>query len=369
MYVIRPAKSDDLDILLKLAKMVHFINLPADRAAIESKIEQSRLSFGDHLDDPHRGLYLFVVEDTETGNVLGTCQIIAQHGFPGKPNTYFDIFEKEMFAEDIKIGTSHRVLRFGFDDDGPTEIGGLILQPVARRHPAKLGRLLSWVRFQYIALHRARFRDHLLAEMMGVLIDGAGGRTSEFWEALGRRFINLPYADADLLSTRTKQFILSLMPREDIYVTLLPAGARMVIGQVGTETIPARAMLEKLGFEYRNQIDPFDGGPHLHAETDRLPIVRQSRRVPLTGLCAPGEATGMALVSSGEGLDFRALTTPIRAGSDPYEGLEIPAEAAEAIGAEAGEAIGFTPIEAPKKSPPRRRTRSAPKKKKVARRH
>ena len=42
MFVIRQAKLDDVGALLKLAKMVHFINLPADREIISQKIMRSR---------------------------------------------------------------------------------------------------------------------------------------------------------------------------------------------------------------------------------------------------------------------------------------------------------------------------------------
>lgn len=45
MFVIRQATLDDLPTLLKLAKMVHFINLPADKDLLAEKIQASRLSF------------------------------------------------------------------------------------------------------------------------------------------------------------------------------------------------------------------------------------------------------------------------------------------------------------------------------------
>ena len=37
MFVIRQATLDDLPTLLKLAKMVHFINLPADKDLLAEK--------------------------------------------------------------------------------------------------------------------------------------------------------------------------------------------------------------------------------------------------------------------------------------------------------------------------------------------
>jgi len=40
-------------------------------------------------------------------------------------------------------------------------------------------------------------------------------------------------------------------------------------------------MLRRIGFEYAHQIDPFDGGPHFIAETDRVTLVRDARPVEL----------------------------------------------------------------------------------------
>ena len=45
MYLIRRAKPDDVEMLLKLSKTVHFINLPSDKDLISEKVRRSRLSF------------------------------------------------------------------------------------------------------------------------------------------------------------------------------------------------------------------------------------------------------------------------------------------------------------------------------------
>ena len=45
MFVIRQAMPDDVPTLLKLARMVHFINLPADQDIIAAKVARSRRSF------------------------------------------------------------------------------------------------------------------------------------------------------------------------------------------------------------------------------------------------------------------------------------------------------------------------------------
>ncbi len=338
MYVIRQARPDDASILLKLAQMVHFINLPADPEIIGDKIRRSQMSFEGSMTELTRAVYMFAIEDDTTGNLLGTSQIIPQIGTPEAPNTYFKVRSRTMYADDLQQGMTHTTLQLGSIDDGPTEVGGLILAPSYRGHPAKLGRTLSLIRFHYIGLHRERFRDDLLAEMMARLTPEG---TNAFWEHLGRRFINLTYTEADRLSSRSKAFILKLMPTEEIYVTILPPEARMLIGKVGKDTEPAKAMLERMGFKYEDHIDPFDGGPHLHARTSDVSIVRETKRIKLGAACTRSRAKGEALVSF-EGEDgFRAVATGVMLSGDGKT-VRLPRDEMKAIGAAPGERVGFT---------------------------
>jgi arginine N-succinyltransferase len=133
-------------------------------------------------------------------------------------------------------------------------------------------------RFLYIALNRKKFEDRILCELTPPLTDE--GR-SEFWEALGRRFTGLPYQEADLLSQSHKEFIKSLFPQEDVYLCLLDAKARSVVGRVGEATKPAQHLLESIGFEYLEEVDPFDGGPHYGARTDEILPIKLSRKLKL----------------------------------------------------------------------------------------
>ncbi len=338
MFVIRQTRIDDLPILLKLARMVHFINLPADKDIITGKIERSEQSFGGKIGNPTQGLYMFAIEDDETGNLLGTSQIIAKMGTPESPNTYFEVGTREFYADDLRQGCRHTTLKLGAERDGGSEVGGLILQPSFRGHPSRLGKSLSLIRFHYIGLHRERFADELIAEMMAPLTHEG---TNALWEYLGRRFINLTYDEADRLSTKSKAFILDLMPREEIYVSLLPPEARIIIGQVGKDTEPAKAMLEKMGFEYRNHIDPFDGGPHLHARTGDVTVIRDTRRVTLKGACGKGQAGGEALVSFESESGFRALRTELALSGGSGDIL-LPKPVMAALQAEPGATVGLT---------------------------
>ena len=59
----------------------------------------------------------------------------------------------------------HKVLSIGYNYDGPTEIGGLVVDPPYRSGPEKPGKQLSFVRFLFMAQHRRLFRDRVLAEL------------------------------------------------------------------------------------------------------------------------------------------------------------------------------------------------------------
>jgi arginine N-succinyltransferase len=277
-FVVRPANNDDLLQLTDLAKQFNLLNLPGDKKVLGQKIERSLQSFKGKL-KKHEAEYLFVLEDTEEKQVVGSSLILAKHGTKLIPHNFFKLFKKNLYSDDLGIGFIHQVLRFQTDEDGPTEIGGLLVDKMYRRRPEKLGKQISLSRFLYIALNRKKFEDRVLCELTPPLTDE--GR-SEFWEALGRRFTGLPYQEADLLSQSHKEFIKSLFPQEDVYLCLLDAKARAVVGRVGEATKPAQHLLESIGFEYLEEVDPFDGGPHYGARTDEILPIKHSKKVKLT---------------------------------------------------------------------------------------
>lgn len=338
MFVIRQATVDDAPTLLKLAKMVHFINLPADPDIIHRKIVRSRKSFAGQAPNEREREFMFVLEEQGTGNIIGTSSVLSCLSWPGHPHTYFQVRERKMCSEDLRTGQVHTTLQLGLDESGPSEIGGLILSPAYRGHKDKLGAFLSLVRFHFVGLHRQWFSDRMIAEMMAPLTPDS---RNTLWEYLGRRFINLTYAEADRFCQHSKEFITSLLPKEEIYVSLLPPEARNLIGKVGPETEPAKAMLESLGFRYMDHVDPFDGGPYLEASLDEVPLVTTTRT---SKLAAPVEAyPNMGIVSSmGTGM-FRAVRCPY---AEVGEDLSISEEHAKSIGAAPGGPVGVTPLKA-----------------------
>lgn len=294
MFLLREALPDDLEQLRGLARVLNTLNLPDDSARLEKLLQVSRQSFDQVYRRPRFRDYLFVLEDAQKNQLIGSCLIIAQHGTHERPAVYFDMREEQKFSSTLDKYFIHPVLQLRFDYDGPTEIGGLILDKAYRSHPLKLGRALSFVRFLFIGLHRELFRSRIVAELLPPLNpDG----TSELWDCLGKNFTELDYRKADLLSRDNVEFIRSLFPSTPIYTALLPAEVRNIIGVVGPKTQPAKRMLEKIGFSWDRSIDPFDGGPTYAVQTERCAPVIQTRREAYRGaLSAREPAQGRALV-------------------------------------------------------------------------
>jgi arginine N-succinyltransferase len=277
MFVVRSVQPKDLKDLFKLSNIMNFINLPADEEIIRLKIESSIKSFKNPNSDLSKNYYIFVLEDFESSEVLGVSMIHAQHGTESEPHFYLTVGQEAKFSQTINTGFVHGTLKLGLDYNGPTEIGGLILNPIYRGHQEKLGKQLSFVRFLYMGMHPEKFKPMVHSELMPPF-DKHGN--SPLWEAIGRRFMNMNYQEADVLSRNNKEFILSLFPSENIYQTLLPMEAREAIGKVGKDTEPVKKMLESIGFKYTYEVDPFDGGPHYRCPLKDIKPIKEK----ITGL-------------------------------------------------------------------------------------
>lgn len=319
-FVFRDAAPSDEDAVLELARHLDTLNLPPDRQFIRELLERSAHSFAGgrepELFDPERR-FLFVLESPD-GEVVGTSMIHAQHGTRHEPHVFFRVIDEERYAE-LEVGDErrevhmiHKMLHLGLTYQGPSEIGGLVLHPQLRKHPRKLGRLLSLGRFVYIAAQRHRFRDRVLAELLPALERGPAGRArSRLWDALGGRFTNLTYAEADALTRDDKEFIWKLFPISPVHASLLPREVQEIIGQVGPASIGAMRLLQSIGFTDSGKIDPFDGGPHWEAATDDLTLIRDAEWcIPIAGEVGEEGVPGfVARVGRGGPPWFRAVFT------------------------------------------------------------
>jgi arginine N-succinyltransferase len=278
-FEIRTALPGDEQGLLHIARHLNSVNLPDDEASIHDIVELSHQSFSGEIQSLRKRQYVFVLvdrrpDDGSAERIVGTSMIIAQLGQRGAPYSYFDVLDEEKYSGTIDKHFHHTVLRIGYSYNGPTEIGGLVLNPAYRKSNERLGTMISYIRFAYLATHRELFQDEVLAELMPPLEpDG----TSHLWEALGRRFTGMSYAEADLLSKKNKEFIKGLFPEGTIYATLLSEEAQKVIGKTGAQTRGVEKLLRRIGFRYAHRVDPFDGGPHYTARMDEITLVEETR--------------------------------------------------------------------------------------------
>jgi len=334
-YEIRAALPGDEPQLLRCARHLDSVNLPDDRTAIHEIVEASHKSFNGDITDPRLRQYVFVLIDRARELIVGTSMIFAQLGRRGAPYIFFDVLDEEKYSATIERHFHHTVLRIGYSYDGPTEIGGLVLMPEYRLATERLGTMISYVRFLYLAAHPTAFQDEVLAELMPPLQpDG----TSHLWEAVGRHFTGMSYAEADKLSKKNKEFIKALFPEGIIYASVLPQDAQAVIGKVGTSTRGVEKLLRRIGFRYAHRVDPFDGGPHFTAPMDEISLVRETRRTVATRPLAPGGGDKRALcaVEMSEAPYFRAVMAPVRSEGG---GVSVGAAAWELLGWREGGAV------------------------------
>ena len=310
MLLLRNVQKTDLRGLMRLAAVLNTVNLPHNHETLRKLVDLSLQSFTGKVKNPFEREYLFVLEDVKRKKLVGTSMIIAQHGTHEAPHIYYDVTEREHYSASLNRHFRHQVLSIGYNYDGPTEVGGLVVDPPYRSGESKPGKQLSYVRFLFMAMNRSAFRDKVLAELLPPLLPD--GR-SLLWEAIGKKFTGLTYQEADRLSRKNKEFIKELFPQSDIYASLFPARTREHLGEVGPQTRGVQRMLERIGFRYAERVDPFDGGPHFEARVDDVSLIRafQRARVDAEVLddTADTEDVLVGIYEPRAALAFRALRT------------------------------------------------------------
>ena len=273
MQIIRPIRQSDFAALKQISiEAGHgFTSLPQCDEQLGKRIELAELavdeSEGTHTD----GSYLFVLEDTDTKSILGTTGIEAAVG-NDSPLYHYRISQNRIGSKLLGVNRTVNTLSVCNDYHGASEICTLFLREEYRKGLA--GRLLSKIRFLFMAQHPQRFSHTIIAEMRGVS-DEQGN--SPFWQWLQEHFFDIDFATAvHLVGTGEKHFIAELMPAYPIYLSLLSLEAQAVVGQAHENTIPALRLLQNEGFEHKGYIDLFDAGPTVEAQLSDIHSVKNS---------------------------------------------------------------------------------------------
>lgn len=271
--IVREASTADLDSLWELIGHANtgMTSLKIDQEQLADRIERSHFAFRRTQEHPEGAPYVFVMQDSVSGKLVGTSCIFSKTG-GYEPFYAYRVVSEIHTSALLEQSREIRALHLIKIHNGPTELGGLFLLPDFRGSGG--GRLLSLSRFLYMAAHLKRFANETIAEMRGYQNERG---ESPFWNAIGSHFFPIDFPRADALSMINKQFIEDLMPQYPIYLELLPDDAIAVLGKVHHQTEPALEMLKRQGFVQKDLVDIFDAGAVVHCNTREIAAVRNTR--------------------------------------------------------------------------------------------
>ena len=329
-FRVRPARPSDFDAFYEMALLTGggFTNLPQDKGALTVKLDRSEQAFGSDEGDPLGDLFVFVLENVDTGEIRGTCQVFSRVGMR---EPFYSYRRSTLTQVSPELGKTFRaeMLSLCTDFEGCSEVGGLFLHPDSRK--GGLGVLLARSRYLFIKLHRARFADTVLAELRGVLDEDGG---SPFWDAIAGRFFGMNFQEADKFNgTNGTRFIADLMPKTPIYTAMLSDEAKAIMAVPHPTGRAAMRMLEEEGFEGGDYIDIFDGGPTMSADTDEVRTIRDSREHVLAAIAEGGETR---LIAAGHLKDFACCYGKV---DEQGDGATLDEKAAHMLGIEPGDSF------------------------------
>ncbi|MCW7554342.1 arginine N-succinyltransferase [Endozoicomonas gorgoniicola] len=337
MMIFRPIESCDYDALWHLAKHtgVGFSSLQPKPDMVRRKIDWALRSFA-ASSALEESLYLFMLEDQKTGEIVGVSGIESAIGL-SDPWYNFKINTQVHASRELNVYNRLTTMTLCSDHTGYSELCTLFLLPDYRH--SNNGRLLSKARMMFMANHPFHFNENVIAEMRGCCDDNG---ESPFWEAIGRHFFNVDFVTADQQVAKGKTFIAELMPRHPIYTNMLPEDAQAVIGETHSDTQPARKLLESEGFHYTHYIDIFDAGPLLEARVKDIRTVRDSREYKVQVHESTTTDETEWLLANTDFNQFRCIL-----GQVSFEGLEfvnITRDQADALQLDSNDTVRVVPL-------------------------
>lgn len=337
MFVVRPIETADIPALEELAAAVTpgVHTLPKTRLGIERAVERSIASFAARVDIPSEESYFFVLQSMHDQFIIGTAAIAATAGSIG---TFFafrnDVIQQ--VSRDLNISHNVHALTLCSDLTGYSQLSSFYVRD--RKKFGLQSALLSRSRLLFAASAQHRFGEKFFASLSGMMDTKA---RSPFWEALGRKFFQMDFLEAERLieGARNRTLIVELMPHYPVYVPLLPGEAQAAMGQVHAEAELPFQILSYEGFEPDEYIDIFDGGPILQASKHALRSFSSSflRRV-VSGPVADVAARAEYLISNGRQAGFRTVMLEC-AELESSDSVVLPSEAMRCLDVLSGDTV------------------------------
>ena len=200
---------------------------------------------------------------------VGCSEIVATAGFD---EPFYSLRNRHFTSASRELNIEHGVpaLSLCHDLNDHTLLRGFHIDAALVRTP--FSELLSRARLLFIAAHAPRFAEAVITEIVGYSDENGH---SPFWDALGKHFFDLPYAEAERLCGLQSR---TLSRRTDAAIPDLcadaAAAAQDCIGRIHPDGQEAFDILEREGFETNSYIDLFDAGPTLVCAYGEHPLDR-----------------------------------------------------------------------------------------------
>jgi len=332
MIVVRAAGESDIDDILRLAEQAYpgMTTLPPDREVLTARLVNSARSIAKQLDEPGDESYFLVMEDRERGAIVGTAAVIARLGYNDEFYSY-KLNKVTHSCKELDKKITFQTLNLSNHFEGFSEVATLYLDAAYRQNGN--GKLLACSRYLFMAQFRQRFPESVMADLRGYF-DNEG--KSPFWDAVGRHFFEMDFDKADLYGAiNGNQFIADLMPKQPIYVNMLPPAAQAVIGQPNAKGKPAMRMLESEGFRWNGHVDIFDAAPSVDTKIDDIRSIKNSVLTEVIGL-SEHEGDPVAMIASNEIESFRTCLSTI---SVEKGGVRLPRHILKNMNIELGDTV------------------------------
>jgi arginine N-succinyltransferase len=337
MQIVRPIKTQDLDKLFELASKTGggMTSIPPDYDLLKKRINTSVESCKGHLNGSGSGTFFMVLEDVDSGDLVGTTAIYTNIGRE-HPFYSYKVMRVMQRCPELNRTKETKLLTLTNDYTGTTEIGSLFLLPEYRF--GGNGMLLSRARYMVMYNHPDKFDEKIIAEMRGYRDEND---RSPVWDHLGVHFFGMAFDEADVMSgVGDNSFIADLMPKYPIYIDLLHPQARAAIGKIFEATAPALHMLKKEGFRYNDYVDIFDGGPTVEVYRENIVTIKRTNTLTISAFQDLPETKSKMLISTTSLIDFKACLADILVEDDS---VVISESLANILGVDIGGKLSIAP--------------------------
>ena len=162
--LIRSAKAEDLNELLQLSAVLPLgmTSMPFEKSTWIKKLETVEASLAESPDPTQERVYLLVMEDQNSGRIVGTAGVVAGVGLT-RPFYNYKLSKDFKVSEALGIKVTSNLLNLVNDFTGETELVSLFLLPEFRTRYA--GQMLSRCRFLFMSDFPERFSEVVFAEI------------------------------------------------------------------------------------------------------------------------------------------------------------------------------------------------------------